>query len=107
MGLPVAQLILPRVCAMVSPALANRFGFVFGNGRPVVGAPWLMGSERPERPCEMLAVLLWQPLQDLVSPGSTCSQLWCCAVTRCAFASRMSMVKGTLAGTWICTDPSG
>jgi hypothetical protein len=37
--LPVSQVIRAKVCAMVSPALANKAGLVFGNGSPVVAAP--------------------------------------------------------------------
>ena len=96
-----------RVCAMVSPALANSVGLVFGNGCPVVGAPGFTGLVNPARPCEVILTVLWQPLQVFVSPGSTCSQLVCLAVMRRAFASTTSMVKGTFAGTWTRTDPSG
>ncbi len=102
------QVLSARVCAMVSPALVNAIaGLVFGNGEPVVGAPGLTGLVKPARPCEVLLTVLWQPLQVFVSPGSSCSQLVCCAVMRLAFTSTMSMVKGTFAGTWTRTDPSG
>ena len=70
-----------------------------GNGWPVVGAPGFTGVVNPARPCEVMLAVVWQPLQVLVSPGSSCSQLVCSAVTRRAFTSMMSMVKGTLAGT--------
>src|SRR5580658_1556128 len=118
-GAPLAVLLSPllpqvmraSVWAMVSPALANRLGLVFGNGWPVVGAPGLTATVRPERPCEGLLTLAvpatWQPLQVLVSPGSSCSQLVCVAVTRLAFTSTMSMVNGTSAGTCTWTEPSG
>jgi len=80
-----------------------------GNASPVVGAPWLTAAVRPERPCEGVFRLpaVWQPLQVLVSPGITCIQLVCCALMRRPFTSRTSMTKGTSAGTWICTEPSG
>src|SRR5271154_6397839 len=71
-----------RVCAMVSPALVNSAGLVFGNGCPVVGAPGLTGLVKPARPCEVILTVLWQPLQVFVSPGISCSQLVCLAVMR-------------------------
>src|SRR5215475_9605853 len=93
---------------MVAPWLVNAIaGFVFGKGDPVAGAPGLTGLVNPARPCEVLLAVVWQPLQVRVSPGSSCSQLVCCAVTRLAFTSTMSMVKGTFAGTCTCTEPSG
>src|SRR5271165_4609367 len=94
--LPFVQLMRARVWAMVSPAFANRAALVLGNGSPVVVAPALTGSVRPERPCEVgfIALTVWQPLQDLVSPGSSCSQLVCWDVMRRAFESRMSIVNG-------------
>ena len=66
----------------------------------------MTGRVKPERPCEVgsVALTVWQPLQDLVSPGSSCSQLVCWAVMRRAFASRMSIVNGTFAGTWMAVD---
>src|SRR5271163_784793 len=105
--LPFAQVSRDRVCAMVSPALANNAGLVLGNGWPVVGAPGFTGLVNPLRPCEVMLTVVWQPLQDLVSPGINCSQLVCCAVMRRVFASTMSMVNRTSAGTLICTEPSG
>ena len=74
---------------MVSPALADSAGLVFGNGAPVVGAPGLtdVGQAGAAMRRVVLLPAVWQPLQVLVSPGSTCSQLVCCAVMRRAFAS--------------------
>src|SRR5271163_2223190 len=97
--LPFAQVSRDRVCAMVSPALANNAGLVLGKGWPVVGAPGFTGLVNPARPCEVMLAVVWQPLQDFVSPGSSCSQLVCRAVIRRAFTSMTSTMKGTLAGT--------
>src|ERR1700753_1831107 len=105
---PWVHVVKASVCAMVAPTLVSAIaGLVFGNGEPVAGAPGFTGLVRPARPCEVLLAVVWHPLQVRVSPGMSCSQLVCCAVTRLAFTSTMSIVKGTLAGTCTWTEPSG
>src|SRR5579859_2668750 len=95
---PVWQVVAARACAMVSPLLMAAVNVltVLGKANPGPAAPKYTDVVRPPRPWDSgnkgLAGLagLWHPVQTLVSPGTSCSQLVCCPTLnrRRAFLSR-------------------
>ncbi len=103
------QLQRPRVCAIVSPVFGENLASVPGKGTPVVVAPAQACANSPARPWDFSGVVfaVWQPLQVLVSPGRSCSQLRCCGKRRRPFLSSTEMRKATLDGTRTRTEPSG
>ena len=94
-------------CGMKAPGPA---AMVCGKGTPATAAPAQAEANRPARPCEIGRWALagvWQPLHFSTSPGFTCSHTPCGDPMRRALASSTLTRKATLAGTSICTEPSG
>src|ERR1700745_2408298 len=103
-GASLAQLTAMRACAMVSPLLcgmkaAGPLAIVCGKAVPAV-PPTQAELKAPRRPCDTgfwaPPCGLWQPLQETVSPGMSCSHTPCAGVMARALASRMLTRKATL-----------